>query len=79
MNGRLRAGSAAQEHSPQRPKEKEMLVRRFTIVCLLVTLFGMVFAILVAEASRSGHRYQTAGTGSCLLAPKILCRSVNQD
>ncbi len=56
-----------------------MLVRRFTIVCLLVTLFGMAFAILVAEASRSGHRYQTAGTGSCLLAPKILCRSVNQD
>lgn len=27
-----------------------MLARRFTIVCLLLSLFGMVFAILVAEA-----------------------------
>lgn len=54
-----------------------MLARRFTIVCLLVTLFGMVFAILVAEASRSGHHYQSSA--SCLLTPKIFCRSVNQD
>ena len=29
-----------------------MLARRFTIVCLLMSLFGMFFAILVAEA---GH------------------------
>jgi hypothetical protein len=29
-----------------------MLVRRFTIVCLLMSLFGMVFAALVAEAGR---------------------------
>lgn len=29
-----------------------MLVRRFTIVCLLITLFGIGFAGLVAEASR---------------------------
>ena len=38
-----------------------MLARRFTIVCLLMTLFGMAFAILVAEASRTGRHYQTAG------------------
>ena len=48
-----------------------MLARRFTIVCLLVTLFGMVFAVMVADASRSGRHYQTAGAGSCLLTPKI--------
>ncbi|MBZ9724488.1 hypothetical protein LB554_11060 [Mesorhizobium sp. CO1-1-11] len=30
-----------------------MLARRFTIVCLLMSLFGMLFAILVAEAGRS--------------------------
>lgn len=29
-----------------------MLARRFTIVCLLLSLFGMLFAILVAEAGR---------------------------
>jgi hypothetical protein len=29
-----------------------MLVRRFTIVCLLITRFGMTFASLVAEAGR---------------------------
>ena len=43
-----------------------MLARRFTIVCLLMTLFGMAFAILVAEASRTGRHYQTAGSSACL-------------
>jgi hypothetical protein len=56
-----------------------MLARRFTIVCLLMTLFGMGLAILVADASRSGRHYQMAGTRACLLDPKIFCRSVNQD
>ena len=56
-----------------------MLARRFTIVCLLMTLFGMAFAILVAEASRTGRYYQTAGGSTCPLEPKFFCRSVNQD
>jgi uncharacterized membrane protein YeiB len=43
-----------------------MLARRFTIVCLLVTLFGMGFAILVAEAGRSERRWEEAGR--CTLA-----------
>lgn len=34
-----------------------MLARRFTIVCLLMMLFGMAFAILVAETSRGSHRW----------------------
>jgi hypothetical protein len=57
----------------------EMLARRFTIVCLLMTLFGMAFAILVAEASRSERHYQTSGARSCFLGPKIFCRSTAQD
>lgn len=32
-----------------------MLARRFTIVCLLVALFGMFFSILVAQTSRKAH------------------------
>lgn len=56
-----------------------MLARRFTIVCLLVTLFGMAFAILVADTSRSRGPYQTAGVASCLLGAKIFCRPVNRD
>jgi len=56
-----------------------MLARRFTIVCLLVTLFGMAFAILVTDASRTGRHYQTSGAGPCLLGPKIFCRRMNQD
>ncbi|CAM5501450.1 putative membrane protein YeiB [Aquamicrobium terrae] len=35
-----------------------MLARRFTIVCLLVTLFGMGFAMLVAEAGRSERHWE---------------------
>ena len=41
-----------------------MLARRFTIVCLLMTLFGMLFAILVAEASRA----PLAGTSGPIVA-----------
>ena len=52
-----------------------MLARRYTIVCLLVTLFGMVFAILVADAGRARRQYQTAGAGPCLISPKFFCRS----
>ena len=44
-----------------------MLARRFTIVCLLITLFGMGMSILVAEKSRTGRDqgvvYQFCDTG----------------
>jgi hypothetical protein len=42
-----------------------MLARRFTIVCLLMTVFGMVFAILVDEASRPHRRWEEANSQSC--------------
>ncbi|CDX41630.1 exported hypothetical protein [Mesorhizobium sp. SOD10] len=35
-----------------------MLARRFTIVCLLMSLFGMAFAILVAESGRSTRLWE---------------------
>ncbi len=38
-----------------------MLARRFTIVCLLTALFGMGFAILVAENTRVDHGWNKAG------------------
>jgi hypothetical protein len=59
---------------PRIEGELEMLARRFTIVCLIVTLFGMGFAILVAEAGRSKNQYQTAGATSCFVGQKIFCR-----
>lgn len=34
-----------------------MLARRFTIVCLLVAIFGMSLAILVAEKSRPARAH----------------------
>ncbi|WP_172833709.1 hypothetical protein [Mesorhizobium sp. ORS 3428] len=37
-----------------------MLARRFTIVCLLMSLFGMLFAILVAEAGRPARSWDAA-------------------
>jgi len=52
-----------------------MLARRFTIVCLLVTLFGMAFAILVADSGRNRQYYQTASAYSCFAKPNIFCRS----
>ena len=46
-----------------------MLARRFTIVCLLMTLFGMGFAILVAEASRQPRAWDAAGMNACRALP----------
>lgn len=37
-----------------------MLARRFTIVCLLMSLFGMAFAILVAEAGHPVRAWEAA-------------------
>ena len=42
-----------------------MLARRFTIVCLLMSLFGMFFAILVAEAGRPARSWDAASSGRC--------------
>lgn len=41
-----------------------MLARRFTIVCLITVIFGMVFAILVAQARSDAGRTVT---------PSLLC------
>jgi hypothetical protein len=42
-----------------------MLARRFTIVCLLMSLFGMFFAILVAEASRPARSWDAVSSNAC--------------
>ncbi|WP_165349884.1 MULTISPECIES: hypothetical protein [unclassified Mesorhizobium] len=42
-----------------------MLARRFTIVCLLMSLFGMLFAVLVAQADRPARSFEAAA--SCRL------------
>lgn len=42
-----------------------MLARRFPIVCLLTTLFGMGFAILVAETSRHPGQWDEGQVRDC--------------
>lgn len=42
-----------------------MLARRFTIVCLLMSLFGMFFAILVAEAGRPARSWAETEFRTC--------------
>jgi hypothetical protein len=44
-----------------------MLARRFTIVCLLMALFGMYFASLVAEAGRHARH------GACAFNDRPAC------
>lgn len=53
MNGALRAGSGRVPQYPVIKREIEMLARRFTIVCLILAIFGMGLASLVAEAGLS--------------------------
>ena len=48
-----------------------MLARRFAIVCLLMSLFGMGFAILVAEASR---HTRGRSASACILEMNANCK-----
>ncbi len=51
-----------------------MLARRFTIVCLLTTLFGMALAIIVAEAGRQAAAREIHGRLPCFLKQTNPCR-----
>ncbi|MEX0955472.1 MAG: hypothetical protein WDZ83_09700 [Rhizobiaceae bacterium] len=50
-----------------------MLVRRFTIVCLLITLFGIGFAGLVAEASRPERSWKVGTVVPCIFEDGLRC------
>lgn len=43
-----------------------MLARRFTLVCLLVAIFGMGFAALVTEARRPAYSWQVGTVVPCV-------------
>jgi hypothetical protein len=49
-----------------------MLARRLTIVSLITVLFGMVFALLVAEASRD-RRWPNGRVIPCVFEAGIKC------
>lgn len=49
-----------------------MLARRFTIVCLLIALFGMSMSILVAENSRVG-RVHAGAFSACDMNSQASC------
>jgi len=75
MNGAIRAGSAARRQYRVEILERPMLARRFTIVCLLVTLFGMMFATLVAEFSRPARSWDAEPVLSCVTERGPVCAS----
>jgi hypothetical protein len=55
-----------------------MLARRFTIVCLLTALFGILFAILVAEASRSTRSRNSGVIVSCTFKEGSTCTAARR-
>lgn len=50
-----------------------MLTRRFTIVCLLLTVFSMFFASLVAQAGRTERGLQRDAYVSCMFDQSPNC------
>ncbi|MBN9071541.1 MAG: hypothetical protein J0H34_08025 [Rhizobiales bacterium] len=51
-----------------------MLARRFTIVCLMLTLFAMFFASLAAQPSRAGRNWdRQAAAIPCSFDPSLTC------
>lgn len=54
-----------------------MLARRFTIVCLLMALFGMFFSMIVARAERS-HSWEHGMVHGCSNDPWLACKPINR-
>jgi hypothetical protein len=54
-----------------------MLARRFTIVCLLITLFGILFSMLVAEASRPARSWDLGMVVPCVFDRGFVCSPPN--
>jgi hypothetical protein len=54
-----------------------MLARRFTIVCLLLTLFGIMFSMLVAEASRPANSWDIGIVVPCIYDRGYVCAPPN--
>ena len=50
-----------------------MLARRFTIVCLLITLFGILLSMLVAEASRPARSWDIGMVVPCVFDSGFVC------
>ena len=55
-----------------------MLARRFTIVCLLLTLFGMLFSLLVAHTSRPARSWDVGAVVPCILDRGFTCPAPNR-
>ncbi|MEJ6781411.1 MULTISPECIES: hypothetical protein [Phyllobacteriaceae] len=51
-----------------------MLARRFTIVCLLSALFGILFATLVAETSRPARSWGIGQVVPCVFEEGMNCK-----
>lgn len=50
-----------------------MLARRFTIVCLMLALFGMLFSMLVANASRPARSWEIGSVVPCVFDKGFTC------
>jgi hypothetical protein len=50
-----------------------MLARRFTIVCLLMTLFGMLLSMLVAQSSRPARSWDIGMAVPCVFEDDFRC------
>jgi hypothetical protein len=50
-----------------------MLARRFTIVCLVIALFSMFFASLVAQAGRTERGWERSAGVGCLFDANLTC------
>jgi hypothetical protein len=53
-----------------------MLARRFTIVCLILTIFGIELAGLVAETSHPAQAWENGAAARCVLLQGARCAPV---
>jgi len=53
-----------------------MLARRFTIVCLIMTIFGIEMAGLVTQTSRPAQAWESGAAARCMLLQGARCAPI---
>jgi len=56
-----------------------MLARRFTIVCLLMAVFGMFLSLLVAHAGRTQRGWEHGMVRSCIHESGLACNLIGRN
>ncbi len=78
MNLTISLGSARKRHKGRHQEtkmrfEKQVLARRFTMICLLAMIFAFAFAALIDSAARPARGFEQGKLQTCPMPRGFIC------